>query len=207
MSQGADDDQGLELDQTTLDLLRRAGIERQELGERLARHEFQTLRRELTSDVPFALAVELPGPPHWPHKAQPAETLPEFHADVSTFSVLPKLPVPLGRIAWVGQPEDLPVTGILIPELDETLLAVLLLALLTEHHRQPFARLLFLCRDLTPVHFLGRYGFISHDIGCAEVSDIGDLFERRYGLQQIRSIESGAKIWQSDKWNRENEFF
>lgn len=189
-------DTDLGLDSATLDLLRRAGIERQELGERLARHEFQALRHELSEEDPFSLRVELGGVPHVPDPRDPAETLPEFHADESTMRLLPKLPVPLGRIAWTGRPQDLPVTGILVGPLEERRLADLLLALLTEHHRTPFARLVFLCRDLAPVHVLGRYGLISHDIGEAPLEYVAAMMTWRYGMVQVRALEDGQKLWQ-----------
>lgn len=187
------------LDATALDLLRRVGIERQDLGQRLARHEFQALRQELTSPDPFALRVELGGPAHTPDSNDPAETVPEFYADESAFGVLPVLPVPLGRIAWFGRPQDLPVTGIAIPLLDGQDLADQLLSLLTEHHRTAFSRLVFLCRDLSPVHLLGRYGFIVHDIGHAELDDIGALMFRRYGMRQIRGLDGGRKLWEEQQ--------
>ena len=182
-----------DLDAASLELLRRAGVERQDLGERLARHEFRAIQRELSSEHPFSLRVDLN-----PSSigAFDGLTLPEALADPEAFASLPSLPVPLGRIAWVGRPQDLPVAGILVPHMPERPLADMFLSLLTEHHRTPFARLVFLCRDLTPVHCLGRYGFISHDVGDVTVPVIGGIMKRRYGMSQIRALDSGRKLWE-----------
>lgn len=177
------------VDPETLALLHKVGVERHDLGERLARHEYQALKRELTIGTPFQLQVSLAG------RSGAVVPAPELTMNSEILAKLPTLPVPLGRIAWVRRPEDLPVSGILIGQEPPSALSQLLLPLLTEHHRQPFARLVFLCRTLTPVHVLARYGFLCECIGNAELTDVARMMEGRFGLDQIRDLKSGELLW------------
>ncbi|MBP0483089.1 hypothetical protein [Sagittula salina] len=180
-------------DTDALILLRQAGRERQELGRRLARYEFEALKRDLSDPGAFDLRLEF-------GDVRPGRLLldPDLDTAPQTLDALPRLPVPLGRVAWADHPEDLPVTGILIGDLRPPVLASGLLALLTEHHQQPFARLLFLCRTLAPVHVLGRYGFICACIGDAPVDGVGITLGLRHGLHQIRTLDEGALLWSSE---------
>ncbi len=191
MAAGPNDLAGVDPD--ALRVLRRAGLERQDLAQRLARFEFQSLRRELSSASVFDLQVDVAT-----RKADPVpeQAEPEMSMPAELLAGLPQLPVPLGRIAWTKRPEDLQVAGILIDVAgDDAALSSALLSLLTEHHRNPFARIVFLCRTLDPVHVLGRYGFLCHQVGRADPASIGALMQRRYGIQQIRSLDSGRKLW------------
>lgn len=174
-----------------LGLLRAAGLERDALGERLARYEFQALRQELETGDPFAVRVEIE-----PLTDMPVATRsPDLGLLPAEVAGLPKLPVPLGRIAWTHRSADLPVSGILIGHMAGPDLSAALVPLLTEHHRAPFARLVFLCRSLTPVHVLGRYGFLCHHIGETLLPEIGALCAARYGMGQIRDAMDGTKLW------------
>lgn len=180
-----------EVDSVSLMILQRYGIERHDLGERLARHEFQIFRSEILGKDPFALEIELEmqGDP------DPSDVLPELLPGYRRPVGQPALPVPLGRIAWVKRPEDLPVAGIWIEAMPGPALARLLLALLTEHHRKPFARLVFLCRELSPIHVLGRYGFICHHIAELSPARVATVMAARYGMAQIRTLDGGRKLW------------
>lgn len=175
-----------------LGLLREAGLERDALGERLARYEFQALRRELETGDPFEVRVEITPLSDAPR----APRSPDLALDADVLARLPVLPVPLGRIAWVHRPTDLPVSGIYVRDMAGRDLCKALVPLLTEHHRAPFARLVFLCQSLVPVHVLGRYGFLCHHIGDTVLPDIAGVFSPRYGMAQIRDLEGGAKLWQ-----------
>lgn len=185
------------LDAETLALLRRTGIERDEIGERLARHEYLALRRELQSPGAFSFQVDL-GASSPPSAGLSDLQQPELDFDPALLATLPELPVPLGRIAWVKRPEVLPVTGVLIEQTDFDTLSQALLSLLAEHHQKPFARLVFLCRGLEPVHVLGRYGFIAHHVSQAELDQLGPILARRYGMSQIWSLQSGQRSWSRD---------
>ena len=98
-------DANSEIDSVSLMILQRYGIERHDLGERLARHEFQIFRGEILGKNPFALDIEL-GPRGG---GVLADVLPELLPGYRRPLGQPALPVPLGRIAWVKRPEDLPL--------------------------------------------------------------------------------------------------
>lgn len=181
------------LDADALALLQRAGIERDEIGERLARYEYLALRAELRSPDSFVFHIALSGADQQPDRAGHFQ-IPEMEFDDDLLRTLPRLPVPLGRIAWVKRPESLPVTGILVEPMRRRDLAASLLSLLSEHHHKPFARLVFLCRTLEPVHVLGRYGFICHHVPDTALDRMTRVFSRRYGMSQVWSLQSGKRI-------------
>ncbi|CUH82686.1 hypothetical protein [Tropicibacter naphthalenivorans] len=169
-----------------LALLRQAGVERDAMGRRLSRYEFQALRDELRLPDVFGFNADLGealGQVRWPAKAN--------------ISRLPALPVPLGRIAWAKRAEDLPVVGILVEELPDAALAEALLALLTEHHRAPFARLLFLCRTLRPVHVLARYGLLCEAVGHAPLPVVAASLALRYQVGEVRALTDGKRLWRT----------
>lgn len=182
---------GISPDTETLMLLRQAGIERDELGERLARHEFAALDRELANSTTFDIHIDLEPE----DQADSAPVHPETRLRSDLIIGLPSLPVPLGRIAWVKRPEELPVAGILIPDMTSQNLCDALRPLLTEHHRHPFARLLFLCHSLRPVHVLGRYGFSCIFMADTPVADLGPALQAKFGMGQVRDLVSGQKVW------------
>jgi hypothetical protein len=154
------------------------------LRQKLARHEFRQLERELTSRRPFRLDVlitsdPLPEPP----------TIPEIEDDT-----LPRLPVPVGS-AFAGTPgDDLPVIAVHDDGLTGSRLAAALLGLFKTQYRAPFARLIFLCSGHEAVPLLARYGFIVEVIGCRAPAAVMGRLHRRYGASEIRSLGTGALI-------------
>ena len=177
----------------TLQLLRQAGLEREDLGDRLARHEYKAMKAELLGGKAMSFQIEL-SPTHPPPYDHP---VPEYALEADQMSDLPTLPVPLGRIAWIRRPEDLPVTGILIEDLEARLIEQALLPLMAEHHRTPFSRLLFLCRSLAPVPLLARYGFLCHHVANQSVEAIGRVMHARHNMTQVRQLQNGEKLGQA----------
>ncbi len=171
----------------TLRLLRQVGNSRDELGEKLARHEFLSLQRELRSEHAFRLDIDF---------GTAVVEAPGSNPDLSISKKgLPILPVPLGSIAWVANASSMPVIGILVEDAPNQELAGRLLGLLSEHHRAPFAKLFFICRDYTPVPLLGRYGFACHVSEEQNLDLVGRGLHKRFGVQQIRSLRTQAQIW------------
>ena len=170
-----------------LRLLRKVGNHRDEIGERLARHEFMALQRELRSGLAFNFEIDLGGAPVAIHGEQ---------SDGEVFKKgLPVLPVPLGRIAWVSNATSMPVIGILLETVSDQELASQLLGLLSEHHRAPFAKLLFIARDFKAIPLLGRYGFAYHVTTDQNLDHVGRGLNKRFGMQQIRSLQTQAQLW------------
>lgn len=167
------------------DAARRFAAEVARTGPRLARLEFEALQADLLtpgslSAPQLGLAAPAPGrfltvapPPAVPHA----------------------LTVPLGRIAWVPRPEALPVIAIDIPALNEAEMAAALLRLLSEHHRAPFARFLFLSATPAPLPLLGRYGLAALCRGETPCATVAMAEEARFALSEARSLIDAAVLW------------
>jgi hypothetical protein len=164
--------------------VQRLADENEALREKLARHEFRQLERELTGPDPFRLDVRVgdvpvPNAVSWPAVENP---------------LLPRLPVPLGTIQREDVLRTLPVIAVHDGGLTGKRLAAALLGLMKTQYRDPFARLVFLCTGLEAVPFLGRYGFLAEHVGPTDPADTLVRLHRRYGVQQIRSLETGSVI-------------
>ena len=128
----------------SLRLLQKTGLENAELRERGARLEFQAMQYELASGQAFTLNVEFPS-----RKPVPAPSVSNISAVTRALAENPHLPaldIPLGRIAFSRVAETLPVIAMLCPDIDSKSLAAYFLDMLEEHHRKPFAKLLFVCK-------------------------------------------------------------
>lgn len=108
---------------------------------------------------------------------------------------LPKLNVPLGRIAVSDDPAALGVVGILIPAAPLVDLRPDLVALFGEHHRAPFGRLLFVCEGLNLIPLLGRYGFAYHRLAPGPYDSDCAALSARFGMQELRALKDGRVIW------------
>jgi hypothetical protein len=166
-----------------LDLLQSMTRERNEHAIRLARFEFQAMIKELLTGTAFASTSG----------AATKQPVPDFPFPSQTAG-LPQLKAPLGRVAWHTDPSSLPVIGVLIEDRGQSTRESLN-ALLHELHATPFARIVFVTRDLGTVPYFDRYGFAVICIGSSPVSDAGRLLLRRFGVQQIRDLKSGKTIW------------
>lgn len=161
--------------------------------QRLAKIEFQNMLFELTTGDVGGGKLTTP--------ARAAATVPDrAQGRIPGFAQGPQMPrqplnVPLGRIAWAEAPGALPVIGIFCPAETKGTLADNLLNLLSEHHRKPFSRLLFICESLLLLPFLGRYGFAYHHLNGVGTNLVFTMLRQRYDLQQVRHLEDGMLIW------------
>lgn len=182
-------------DDASAALLRRALDEAAGLGQRLARLEFESLCRELESGqglelrVSFGLQRSLSGA---------GLAVPVAAGETPARP----LQVPLGRISWSPAPLDLPVVAIDVPGLPARPLAAALLSLLSEHHRKPFARLLFLTETLAPLPLLGRYGLAVLCRGAVPAVEVAMVEERRFAISELRSLQDAAVLWKSRRFHK-----
>lgn len=117
-------------------------------------------------------------------------------------AALPTLKVPLGAIAVSPYASSLPAIGVNLGHAPIATQAARLTALFVEHNQEPFARILFLSPDLSLLPLLGRYGFAFHRYQESYLREIPYLVAR-YGLQQIRALESGVAEWTNSEPPRE----
>ena len=128
-------------------LLRRLARENTQMGQRLAQLEFRVMLQELSNPSLFDLNIDFPGEPRQPPPPAPPT------ADRLTQARLPALNVPLGKIAWVSEPEALPIVGIFCPDCDHSVLLAAMRDLMKTYNELPFARLVFICASLRPIPF------------------------------------------------------
>lgn len=171
-------------------LLRRMGTDLAEARARLARFEFEAMLRDLRGPDPFGAPARFGARPG--HRAGGGPAAARKH---ETASAPPPLQVPLGSIAWSSDATRLAVLGVHCPDLPDAVLAAALTTVLGQHHRRPFARLVFVCDSFRPVVFLGRYGFATHVLGGESVADAGPWLARRFAISQIRALENAALLW------------
>jgi hypothetical protein len=109
------------------------------------------------------------------------------------YSGLPPMNVPLGQIAWTDN--ELPVLGIHLGEITGIDLKHAMLSLLSEHHRKPFCKFIFLCQNLNILPFLGRYQFAYQYKQQEWLSSDYIHLKHRYAMKQVRNIADGKTIW------------
>jgi len=174
--------------QAGLGLLRKLTEQAANRGPRLAQLEFESLCREIEAGgwQQLVLAFDRPGV-----GKGTLLSAPQIEASA------PPLRVPLGRIAWAPQPEQLPVVAIDVPALPAADLAAQLLLLLSEHHRKPFMRLVFLCETAVPLALLGRYGFAVICRGETPAIDIARAEATRLELSELRQLSDAAVLWRA----------
>jgi hypothetical protein len=172
----------------SLGLLRKLSDQAASRGPRLAQLEFESLCREFAAGgwQHLILAFDRPG-------ARPAALLTAMPVEAEA----PPLQVPLGRIAWVPQPERLPVVAIDVPDLPASELAKQLLLLLSEHHRKPFMRMVFLCETPAPLALLGRYGFAVICRGNTSALTVAQAEATRLDLAELRRLSDAALLWRA----------
>ena len=170
-------------------LLTRLARDNRQMGIRLAQLEFREMRTELDNPSLFDLKIDFPGESR-PHTPPFASAL-----DEQILRRLPVLNVPLGKIAWIQEPEALPAIAILCRDIDHRILAKALLDLMQAHHARPFARLVFVCASLRPIPFLGRYGFAYEYLGDQNIASAGHRLAARYGIDEVRDLVDGEVIW------------
>lgn len=174
--------------QPALGLLRKLSDQATSRGPRLAQLEFESLCREIEAGGWQQLVLAFDRPMAGKGallSAPPIE------------AAAPALQVPLGRIAWAPQPERLPVVAIDVPALPAGDLAAQLLLLLSEHHRKPFMRLVFLCETTAPLALLGRYGFAVICRGSTPAIDIAQAEAARLDLAELRLLSDATVLWRA----------
>ncbi|UZD89581.1 hypothetical protein [Cognatishimia activa] len=172
-------------------LLRRLTRENKTMGPRLAQLEFQNLSKELDQDDLFDLALDFPND-------KMADPLTPPNISMTPFADhLPSLNVTLGRTAWSPDAAALPVVGVLVRNVESSVLRPALKALLRKHYIEPFARYVFLCEVMRPIPFLGRYEFTYEYIGQQKPLEIAQRMRRRYGMVQLRDLTSGQALWKA----------
>lgn len=174
--------------QAALGLLRKLSDQAAIRGPRLAQLEFESFCREIEAGgwQELVLAFDRPGVGQGTLRAAPPIAV-----------AAPALQVPLGRIAWAPQPDRLPVVAIDVPALPAKDLASQLLLLLSEHHRKPFIRLVFLCETTAPLALLGRYGFAVICRGDTPAIDIAKAEAGRLDLSELRRLSDAAVLWRA----------
>lgn len=172
--------------------LRRLARENQDLGIRLAGYEYRAMLSELGQPEVFDLQIDFPG------DASPELKVPLL-TGVREVAHLPQLNVTLGTIAWVHDPEQLPVIGIHCPPVDPDRTREGLSALITAHHIKPFARFVFLCSNLRIVPLLGRYQFCYEHIGVSDPIQLANRLAHRFNLSEIRNLVTGNRVWSAPK--------
>ena len=182
------DDHGSPQDQPALGLLRKLSDQAASRGPRLAQLEFESFCREIEAGGwhQLVLSFDRSGAGKGALLTAP-----------SVEAAAPGLQVPLGRIAWAPQPEHLPVVAIDVPAMPPADLAAQLLLLLSEHHRKPFMRLVFLCQTTAPLALLGRYGFAVICRGSTPAIDIAMAEAARLGLSELRRLSDAAVLWRA----------
>lgn len=169
-------------------MLRRLARDNQEIGKKLAQHEYELVIAELANPKVFNLEIDFPNAP-----------APEIRApllfDEADVAHLPRVNVTLGTVAWDVSPAKLPVVGIYCPALDHDTLREAVSALITAHFTKPFARFVFLCDDIRLVPLLGRYQFTYEHIGAHDVMALAMRLRRRFGMQEIRDLVTGNRLW------------
>jgi hypothetical protein len=155
------------------------------LARRLADYEHQSMRIELLSGRAFDVPRLRKGGPM--SGALQTGTVPANAAPIQA---------PLARIAAHWDPESLPCVGVVMEGADVASVQALL-GLAGELNAGAFARILFLVRCLTLIPLLSRYGFACQSVGTASVGEIGASVAPRYGLDQVRDLQSGDVLWQS----------
>lgn len=168
--------------------LRRLTAEHRAMAKRLAEIDYAAFMKELDDPALFDLAIEFDDP------AQPFSTLP-FDPEDPGLRRLPPIQVPLGKCAWAEDSVDLPVIGLHCADLPSHQMRKSLRDVIRNLHQHPFARLVFLCRSLRLVPLVGRYGYAYEFLGGIPLEDIGPRLERRYGMVEIRELETGEKLW------------
>lgn len=154
------------------------------LRQKLARHEFRQMIRELSSPAPFKLDVTSAVEP-----LGAGVTIPALgHANLAP------LPVPMGSIHTPGPERELPAIGVHDDGLTGRELATALMGLMKTQYSKPIARLLFLCSGFEAVPFLGRYGFACEQVTGAPVGEMLPRLHQRYGIRQVRSLGTGAVV-------------
>jgi hypothetical protein len=181
-------------DAGTLALLEKLTRQNTEHGERLALLEFQNLLRELESGRAFDLEIDLPEDFAPPDSIQSRQF--SAAARGGDYRDLKPLDVPLGRVASVSDPTQLPVFGIYCPDGPKAELARDFFRLLSEHHRQPFARMVFICETLVAVPFLGRYGFAIHHLNAETLDDVMPDLEKKFAISEVRALADAQLLWQ-----------
>lgn len=154
------------------------------LARRLADYEHQSMRVELLSGRAFDV----------PRLREGGPVLGALQTGAVPANAAP-IQAPLARISAHWDPESLPCVGVVMEGADVASVQALL-GLVGELNAGAFARILFLVRCLTLIPFLSRYGFACHGVGTASVEEIGACVAPRYGLDQIRDLQSGDVLWQ-----------
>lgn len=173
-------------------LLRRLARENQQMGQRLAQLEFREMGKELANPEVFDLKIDFVE-----SAAVPMASLATIVED-PVARRLPPLNVTLGSIAWSDAPDELPVVGIFCPHIDSVSLRAGFVDLMTAHHTQPFARFVFLCENMRPIPFLGRYKLTYEYIGSVKLEQIIHRLSRRFAVSQVVDLISGAAMWRDD---------
>lgn len=164
--------------------LNRLDQENAALRQKLARHEFRQMLRELSGPDPFDLDIVT--------DAEPLAT--QIVIPAMGDANLSPLPVPMGSIYAPGAERDLPAIGVHDDGLTGARLAAALTGLMKTQYSKPIARLLFLCSSFEAGPFLGRYGFASEHVATGSLEGILPRLNQRYGIRQIRSLATGAII-------------
>ncbi|MEO8243312.1 MAG: hypothetical protein ABI832_13470 [bacterium] len=182
------DDPGKPQARASLGVLRKLTEQAANRGPRLAQLEFESLLREIEAGgwQQLVLAFDRPNVGKGALLTPPP-----------ILAASPVLQVPLGRIAWVPQPEHLPVVAIDVPALPAGDLTAQLLLLLSEHHRKPFMRLVFLSETTAPLALLGRYGFAVICRGDTPAIDIAQAEAARLKLSELRRLSDAAVLWRA----------
>ena len=181
-------DHGGSQNQPALGLLRKLSDQAASRGPRLAQLEFESLCREIEAGGWQQLVLSF----HRPKAGKGA-----LLSAPPIVAAAPALQVPLGRIAWAPQPERLPVVAIDVPALPAGDLAAQLLLLLSEHHRKPFMRIVFLCETTAPLALLGRYGFAVICRGGTPAIDIAQAEAARLDLSELRRLSDASVLWRA----------
>ncbi len=169
-------------------IVRKLLRDNQDLGRKLAQHEYNTLTAELGSANVFDLSIDFPNDP------APDIDLPGLDSAVE-LAQLPRLDIPLGTVAWHHAPETLPIVGIFCPDAKPDDIRAGLGALVAIHHSKPFARFLFLCESLRLVPLLGRYEFAYEFLGTRTPFEFGERLNHRFGMTEIRDLVTSQLIW------------
>jgi hypothetical protein len=169
--------------------LRRLVREHKVMGPRLAQLEFRELLSDLDNPGLFDLAIDYPAAATVPRPLEPVLV------DDPVFRRLPRLAVPLGKVAWLEDPESLPVMGIMCGPTSRDGFRADLRTLFAAQNSKPFARFVFLCETLRPIPFFGRYGFAYEYLGGRPDADGIARLAARYGMAEIRTLDGADLVW------------
>lgn len=108
------------------------------------------------------------------------------------------LDVPLGHIARSDDTSALGVVGIVVTHDMKAALQAALASLFSEHHKKPFAKLVFLTDMLSILPFLGQYGFAYWYQKQSFSNEIFETLHQRYALVKVMSLTSGEVLWAAE---------